>query len=76
MVSHYPAKFDGHRHCGNGDMMFFVVEGQDSICPRFNPPLLFISKGYGLKAHGITITPILVTRAFASASRKGDKKEN
>ena len=20
MVSHYPAKFDGHRHCGSGNM--------------------------------------------------------
>ena len=27
---HHPAKFHGHRHCGSGDMMFLVVEGQDS----------------------------------------------
>ena len=25
--SHYPAKFGGHRHCGNGDIVFLVVEG-------------------------------------------------
>ena len=44
MVSHHPAKCDDHRHCGIGDMMFLVVEGQDSTCPRLNPSLLFISK--------------------------------
>ena len=52
MVNHHPAKFGGHRHCNSGDMMFPVVEGQDSTFPRFYPPLLFISKGHGLKAHG------------------------
>ena len=48
MVSHHPAKFGGHRHCGSGDTMFLVVEGQDSTCPRLNPPLLFISKAHGM----------------------------
>ena len=24
MVSHHPAKFVGHRHCGGGDMMILV----------------------------------------------------
>ena len=43
MVSHYPAKSGGHKHCGSGDMMFVVVERQDSICPRLDPPLLFTS---------------------------------
>ena len=43
MVSHYPAKSGGHKHCGSGDMMFVVVERQDSICPRLDPSLLFIS---------------------------------
>ena len=38
MVSHYPATFDVHRHCGSGDMMFAVVEEQDSTCPRLDPP--------------------------------------
>ena len=37
-----------HRHCGSGDTMFLVVEGQDSTCPRFNLPLLFISKAHGM----------------------------
>ena len=35
MVSHQPARFGGHRRCGSGDMMFVVVEGQDSTCPCF-----------------------------------------
>ena len=48
MVSHDPAKFGGHRHCGSGDLMFLVVEGQDSTCPCFNLPLQFISKIYGI----------------------------
>ena len=26
MVSHHPAKFGGHRHCGSGDIMFLVAE--------------------------------------------------
>ena len=47
MVSHHPAKFGGHRHCGNGDM-FVVVEGQNSTCPRLDPPLLFISIAHGM----------------------------
>ena len=54
MVSHHPVKFGGHGHCGSGDMMFLVDEGQDSTCPRFNLLLLFISKGHGLKAHNIS----------------------
>ena len=29
MVSHHPAKFVIHRHCGGGDM-FLVVEKEDS----------------------------------------------
>ena len=54
MVSHHPAKFGDHRHCGSGDIMFLVAEEENSRCSRFNPPLLFISKGHGLKAHGIS----------------------
>ena len=29
MVSHYPAKSSGHRHCSSGDMLL-VVEEDDS----------------------------------------------
>ena len=47
MVSHHPAKCGGHRHCGSGDM-FLVVKGQDSICPRLNLSLLFISKAHDM----------------------------
>ena len=31
MVSQHPAKFRDHKHCGSGDMMFLVVEKQDSM---------------------------------------------
>ena len=48
MVSHHPAKFGGHRHCGSEDMMFVVVEEQDSTCPRLDPSLMFISKEHGI----------------------------
>ena len=41
MVSHHPAKFGGHRHCGSGDIMFSVAKEENSRCSRFNPPLLF-----------------------------------
>ena len=61
MVNHHPATFGGHRHCGSGDIMLLVAEEENSRCSCFNPPLLFISKGHGLKAHGISY--ILVTRA-------------
>ena len=48
MVSHHPTKFGGHRHCGSGDMLFPVVEEQDSTFPRLNPPSLFLSKVHGM----------------------------
>ena len=60
MISHHPAKFDDHRHYGNGDIMFLVAEEENSRCSYFNlpllfnPPLLFISKGHWSKAHGIS----------------------
>ena len=46
MVSHHSVKFGDHWHCGSGDVMFVVVEGQDSRCPRLDPSLLFISKAH------------------------------
>ena len=42
MVSHHPAKFGDHKHCGSGDIMFLIVEKENSRCSRFNPPLLSI----------------------------------
>ena len=36
MVSQYPAKFRGLRHCGSGDIMFLVAEEQDSTCSPLN----------------------------------------
>ena len=44
MVSHHSAKFGDHRHYVSKNIMFLVVEGQDSTCPRLDPLLLFISK--------------------------------
>ena len=43
MVSKQPAKFGGHRQCGSGDIMFLVIDEQDSTYSCLNPPLLFIS---------------------------------
>ena len=42
MVGYHSAKFGGHRHCDNEDIMFLVVEKEDSRCSRFNTLLLFI----------------------------------
>ena len=53
MTSHHPAKFDGYRYCSE-DIIFVVVEEQDSTCFRLNLPLLFISKVHSLKAHGVS----------------------
>ena len=36
MVSHHQTKSGGHRYCDCGKIMFLVVEGQDSTCPRLN----------------------------------------
>ena len=55
MVSHHPAKFGSHRYCGSGDIMFLVAKEENSSWSRFNPPSLFVSKGHGLKAHGISL---------------------
>ena len=41
-------KVSCNRHCRSGEMMFLVVEGQDSICPGFDLSLLFISKVHGM----------------------------
>ena len=54
MVNHHPTKFGDHRYCGSEDKMFLVTEEENSRCSCFNPPLLFISKGHGLKAYGIS----------------------
>ena len=39
MVSYHPVKFGGQRHCGSGDTMVIVVEGQDSTQRRLDRPL-------------------------------------
>ena len=47
MISHHPATFVGHKHCGSADL-FVVVEEQTSTYPRLNPPIVFISKTHGM----------------------------
>ena len=32
MIGHHPTKFGDHRHCGSEDIIFLVVEEEDSIC--------------------------------------------
>ena len=49
-LSHYSAKFGGHRHCGIGDM-FLLVEEQDSTCLILS--LLFSSKAHGMSCSHI-----------------------
>ena len=90
MVSHHSAKFGDHRHCGSGDIMFLVAEEENSRCSRFNPPslfnppLLFIFKGHGLKAYGMSYPDHTRSKqqfdktlkiTFAGLSRKSDEKE-
>ena len=53
MVSHHPTKFGDDRHCDSGDVMFLVLEGQNSTWPYLNPQLLFISKAHGMKSHDL-----------------------
>ena len=36
LASRHPAKFGGHRHCCNGDILFLVNEVQNSRCFHFN----------------------------------------
>ena len=76
MVSYHFAKFDGHRHCDSGDMMFLVVEREDSTCVRLHPPLLFISKANGMpcwpkKFH--EIGTIICRCVQGQTSDQGDK---
>ena len=54
MLSHHSATFCGHRHFISRDIMFLVAEEEDSRRSPFNQPLLFISKGRGLKAYGMS----------------------
>ena len=44
---HLPSRFGSHRDCGSGNMLF-LVEGEDSTCPRLDPRLLHISKAHGM----------------------------
>ena len=77
MVSYHPAKLCDHRHCGSGDIMFLVAEEENSRYSLFNPPLLFnlpllfISKGHGLKVkwfeNGLKMTKNLISDPILGA---------
>ena len=60
MVSYHPVMFGDLRRCVSGDIMLLFSDEENSRCSRFNPPflfnspLLFISKGHELTAHGIS----------------------
>ena len=40
VVSYHPVNFGGHKHCGSVDLIFLVVEWQNSTYPHFHPQLL------------------------------------
>ena len=47
MVSHHPAIFGGHRHCGSRDIIFYLLKSK--IPPAcLNQSLLLISKAQGM----------------------------
>ena len=48
MITHHPVRFGDHRQCSIGDIMFVVVEGQDSTFAHLDPPLLFIFKAHSM----------------------------
>ena len=50
MINDHSVKLGGRRYYGRGVIMLLAVKAEDSICSHFNPPLLFISKVYGLKS--------------------------
>ena len=64
MISHHPAKFDGHRQCGSREIMFLVVAWQDSSALAYSrapppPPLsphycLSLSIPHDLKTQNIS----------------------
>ena len=79
MASLHPAKFGGHKHCGSGDMMFVVVEGQNSTCRCLDPSLLLISKVHGmpcssheisgLRHKNIPVCPMKDSQSWSHMSR-------
>ena len=54
LLSYHLAKFGGHRHYGKEDLMFLVVEEEDSRCSLFNTSLLVISKGHSMKVYNLS----------------------
>ena len=49
MAIYHSVNFKGCKHCCIRDTVFLVLEEQDYTCS-----LLFVTKGYGLKAHVIS----------------------
>ena len=48
MVRNYSSTFGGERHCGSGDMVLVVIEGQDFSCPCLDWSLVFIFKAHSM----------------------------
>ena len=48
MEIHHHTTFGSDRHYGNADIMFLVVEEQDSACSYFNPLSRFISNAFSV----------------------------
>ena len=88
MVSHHAAQSGDCRHCGSGDMMFLVVEGQESTCPASTRHYCLSLKDMTLKltAYLNNNSDSVYTRlkqkleknlkiSFASLSKKSYEKE-
>ena len=90
MVSHHPAKFGDHRHCGNGDM-FLVRKIPDALasvhhyCSICHYCLFLKDMNWKQTAYHINSDPghtcsnqqfdKTLKITFASLSRKSDQKE-
>ena len=68
MVRHYSAKFGGHRHWSSGDIMYLVVEKQNSTC-SLNSVITILSKGHGMSCVHLRIFTIKIAlKTFSSVS--------
>ena len=67
IVSHHPAKFGGHRHCGSGDIIFLVVEEKDTTS-LLNSTNTIFSKAHDIpSSHKEDFTmKIALTKVFAN----------
>ena len=67
MVSHQPTKFGSHRHCGSGDIMFLVIEVQDSTCSLESAITIYpYNTWHESTSHVMLISPILFTHILGN----------